>query len=197
MGCREPQPRGWPRGPSARAAPYAVQPRSPPRSPRAGTCGRCCNNNSALAPVFAGLPVPTKAIVSILAEQAAPPIGRLNQHAKRVAAEGCPGKALHLATIFSRSTQGRHFVRIFIIDRVFVAADVFNLRVSGFDCHERLGQRLEIAGILEPTVPYALVRPAQPPELGLVGFGNAVDVGGDLNTWCADRRDSSRVISTR
>ena len=25
----------------------------------------------------------------------------------------------------------------------------------------------------------------QPPELGLVGFGNAVDVGGDLNTWGA------------
>ena len=25
----------------------------------------------------------------------------------------------------------------------------------------------------------------QPPELGLVGFGNAVDVGGDLITWCA------------
>src|SRR6516164_4417060 len=87
--------------------------------------------------------------------------------------------------LFSQSTQGRHFVRIFVIDRVFVAADVFNLGISGFDCHKRLGQRLEIAGILEPTVPYALVRSAQPPEFGLVGFGNAVDVGGDLNTWCA------------
>ena len=84
---------------------------------------------------------------------------------------------------FPRSTQGRHFVRIFVIDRVFITADVLNLGVSGFDCQERLGQRFEIAGILEPTVPYALVRSAQPPELGLVGFGNAVDVGGDLITW--------------
>jgi len=70
--------------------------------------------------------------------------------------------------------QGRHF-RIFVIDRVFVATDVFNLGISRFDCHECLRQRLEIAGILEPTVPYALVRSAQPPELGLVGFGKAVE----------------------
>ena len=76
---------------------------------------------------------------------------------------------------FTQFTQGRHLVRIFVIDGVFVAADVFNLGVSGFDCHQRLGQRLEIAGILEPSVPYALVRSAQPPELGLVGFGKAVE----------------------
>src|ERR1700686_3575397 len=31
---------------SARAAPYAARPRSPPRSPRAGTCGRCCRPSS-------------------------------------------------------------------------------------------------------------------------------------------------------
>jgi len=59
-----------------------------------------------------------------------------------------------------------------------------NLWIACFDCRERLGQRLEIAGVLEPTVPYPLVRSAHPPELGRVGFGNAVDVGGDLDTWC-------------
>ena len=103
------------------------------------------------------------------------------------------------ATICFQSMQGRHFVRIFVIDRAFVAADVFKLGVSGFDRHERFGQRLEIAGILEPTVPYAplyalLSRPKS------VSFGCGVDVGGDLDTWCAgslgvpDRRASSRVI---
>ena len=80
--------------------------------------------------------------------------------------------------------QGCHFVRIFVIDRPFAAADVVSLGIARFDCRERLGQRLEIAGIMEPTLPHPLIRSAQPPKLGRVGFEDAVDVGGDLDTWC-------------
>ena len=46
IGCRERPPKGWPRGPSVHATPYATRPRSSPRFPRAGTCGRCCRPSS-------------------------------------------------------------------------------------------------------------------------------------------------------
>ena len=73
---------------------------------------------------------------------------------------------------------------------------MFNLGIGGFDCRKRRGQRLEIAGVLEPTIPHPLERSAQPPELGLVDFGNAVDAV--ISTLAVlDARDSSRVTSTR
>src|SRR6516162_4704483 len=80
-----------------------------------------------------------------------------------------------------------------VIDRPFVvAADLLNLGIGGFDCRQRLGQRLEIASVLEPTVRHPLKRSAQPVELGLVGFGNAVDAGRDLDACC---RGCSRLIT--
>jgi hypothetical protein len=48
----------------------------------------------------------------------------------------------------------------------------------------RVARSIAIAGVLVSTVPHSLERSAQPRELGLVGFGNAVDVGGDLDTCC-------------
>ena len=119
---------------------------------------------------------------------------RLNRPAKLVAAEGCRGKELHRVTIYSPiSTQGCHFVRIFVINRPFVAADVFNLGIGGLDCRKCLRQRLEITSVLEPTVPHPYELSAQPPELGFIGFGNAIDEGGDLDTCTVpDGRGSSR-----
>jgi hypothetical protein len=118
--------------------------------------------------------------------------GRLYQGAKRVAAEGSPGKEFHPATIFFPIYTGAAFRSEIRYRPSIRSSGCVQPGVGGFDFRERLGQRLEIAGILEPTVSYALVRSAQPPELGLVGFGNAVDVGGDLNTWCAG---SARLIA--
>jgi hypothetical protein len=45
-GCREPRPKGWPRGPFAHAVPCAARPRSPPMSPRTGIRERCCRPSS-------------------------------------------------------------------------------------------------------------------------------------------------------
>src|ERR1700722_2008792 len=68
----------------------------------------------------------------------------------------------------------------FVVDGVLEAPDLRRFRMGGVDRGERLGQRVEIAGKLQPAVPHAFGRPRQHPPARGVGLGNAVDIGGDL-----------------
>ena len=60
------------------------------------------------------------------------------------------------------------------------------------DRGERFGQAVEIAGMLQPAVPYALGRSGQHPPCGRVGFGDPVDRGGDLD---ADRLSGFPLVA--
>jgi len=62
--------------------------------------------------------------------------------------------------------ERRHFARVFVVDQIFVAADEVGLGVGRRNRGERLRQRIEIAGILQPAVPNPAPRPAQPPDRG-------------------------------
>jgi len=70
--------------------------------------------------------------------------------------------------------------RLFVISLPFVAADVFNLGIGGYNWRKPLRQRLEIAGVLEPAVHTPLNVLLSLPEQGLVARGWC----GDLDSWC-------------
>src|SRR6266478_354529 len=79
------------------------------------------------------------------------------------------------------SQQRRDFTRVFVVDRVFVAADAIGIRMSGGDGGQRLRQCPEIAGELQPAVPHPARRSGQHPEAVVIVLGHPVEIGGDLD----------------
>src|SRR5438094_3057894 len=94
--------------------------------------------------------------------------------------------------LLAGSHERRHFAGILVVDSVSVAADAVGRGIGRGDRGERLRQRLEIAGILQPAVPDAAPRAAQTSDRGVVGLGHAVDIGGNLDP---DRPAVTRLVA--
>src|ERR1700716_1417814 len=104
----------------------------------------------------------------------------------------------------ARFDEWGDLARIFVVDGVFVAADAVGIRIGGADRRERSPQSLEIAGELQSAVPHALRHPRQDADTVIVGLGDPVDIGSDLdadaagcNGLVADDLDAKGLVTHR
>src|SRR5262249_41988324 len=83
--------------------------------------------------------------------------------------------------LLSGPQQRRYLARKLVVDGVLVAADTVRLGRGREERPTLLRQPHKIDGVLQPAVPPSPPGSAQPPDRRLVGFGHAVDVGGNLD----------------